>query len=132
MFTSRIPDPAQRQQAVNTLIQSQGLPQVLSGPVNLYTEQITLNRNISATVGLVGARNSLFLTMYQTRSQPISGSGSILPPLIAGENDNTQTGASVVWSHKLTPITTANLNATSCAPREMGPWATPPTRATSS
>ncbi len=111
LFVSRIPDPTQRQQAVNNFIDSRGLPSELSSPVNVYTQQITLNQNLSATMGLLGSRNSLFVTVYRYDTQPISGSGVILPPVFGFGNDNTQLGVNVVWSHNLTPLTVLNLAA---------------------
>jgi uncharacterized protein (PEP-CTERM system associated) len=111
LFLSRISDPALRQQAVSAVIDSRKLPTELTSPVNLYTQQITLNQNLSATAGLLGARNGLFVTLYRYETQPISGSGQILPPLLSFNNDNTQLGANLVWSHSLTPLTTLNLTA---------------------
>ena len=55
-------------------------------------------------------RNTIFFTVYNSKSVPILGSGSPLPTSLTFSNDNTQRGASVTWTHKLTPLT--NLNAT--------------------
>jgi len=112
LFLSRIPDPAQRQQFVDNFIQEHGLPPVLTSPVNLYTEQILLAENLNATMGLLGKRNSLFLTAFYLHNEPITGSGSTLPNVSAGGNNNTQTGANLTWTHNLTPLTTLNLTAT--------------------
>jgi uncharacterized protein (PEP-CTERM system associated) len=110
LFVSRIPDPIQRQQAVAGVIENRRLPSELSSPVNLYTQQLTLNQNLSATVGLLGARNNLYVTLFRYETQPISGSGLILPPgIYYGGNNNTQYGANAVWSHSLTPLTSLNL-----------------------
>jgi hypothetical protein len=54
VLTTRIPDPAQRQAAVNQLIASQGLPQVLDAPVNLYTQQSLLLARRRRIGGLFG------------------------------------------------------------------------------
>lgn len=109
-FLSRISDPVQRQAAVDRFIQERNLPTALSSPVNIYTQQITLVNYQSATFGLLAVRNTIFFTVYNSKSVPISGSGSPLPPGLTFSNDNTQRGASVTWTHKLTPLT--NLNAT--------------------
>ena len=37
------------------------------------------------------------------KSQPILASGTPIPPLLAGGNDNTQTGATLSWTHQLAP-----------------------------
>jgi len=114
LFLSRIPDPAQRQIAVDALIQNQGLPSNLSNPINLYSQQILLAESASATLGLLGARNSVFVTIFYLHQEPISGSGTPLPPVLAGAafNDNTQTGFNVVWTHNLSSSLTMNLTAT--------------------
>ena len=107
ILQSRIPDAAQRQRFVDQLIASRGLPSVLTGPVNVYSDQVTLYESVIATAGLLGARNSLFFNAYRNRQQPISGTTS-LPPDLAALQNNTQYGANVVWSHNLTPLVTLN------------------------
>lgn len=109
-FLSRISDPVQRQAAVERFIRDQNLPAVLSNPVNLYSQQITLVDYQSATFGLLAVRNTIFFTVFNSKSVPILGSGTPLPTGLTLSNDNTQRGGSVTWTHKLTPL--ANLNAT--------------------
>jgi len=110
LFLSRITDPAERQTAVDNLIRDRGLPQTLNGPVNLYSQQVTLQEQVSATFGLLGARNTVFFNVFYLKSTPIAGSGQALPPILAGfnTNDNAQTGASAVWTHKLTELLSFN------------------------
>jgi len=111
LFLSRIPDPAARQSAIDALIQNQGLPANLSNPVNLYTQQILLAENVSATVGVLGARNALLFNAFYLRNQPISGSGAQLPPILSDANyDNTQVGVGLIWTHNLTSSLTMNLS----------------------
>ncbi len=110
---SSITDPVDRQRTVDEIIQNRGLPSTLGGPVPLYAQQILLQQRASATAGLIGARNSILLTIFNLRSEPILGSGTPLPPELAGGNDNTQTGASLVWTHNLAPtiILVGSVNA---------------------
>jgi uncharacterized protein (PEP-CTERM system associated) len=70
--------------------------------------------NASASIGLLGARNSLFVTVFYLHQEPIAGSGTPLPPILAVAtlNNNTQQGASLVWTHNLTPSVSLNLTAT--------------------
>ena len=114
LFLSRIPDPVLRQSTINSLIQDQGLPENLSNPVTLYTQQILLQESASATVGLLGARNSIYATVFYLHQEPIAGSGTALPPVLAigTLNDNTQQGINVVWTHNLTPAVSMNLTTT--------------------
>jgi uncharacterized protein (PEP-CTERM system associated) len=112
IFTSQIPDPAQRQQFVANLIQDRGLSNTLTSPVNLYTQQILLFESASVTLGLLGARNSVFLTGFYLRSEPISGAGTPLPPILAGGSNNTQKGVGLTWTHNLTALLTLGATAT--------------------
>jgi uncharacterized protein (PEP-CTERM system associated) len=103
LFLTTIPDPALRQQAIDQFIRDRGLPSVLSSPLNLYSQQVFLQESQTASVGLLGTRNTVVLTIFNVRSQPISASGDALTlPVNFGDNSR-QTGISLLWSHKLTP-----------------------------
>ena len=115
LFVSRIPDPIERRDAVADFMLRQNLPASIGTPVNSYSEQVLLTENVNASAGLLGARNSVFVTMYYLRTEPISGAGTVLPPTLAAQNNNTQTGISIIWSHNLTR--TAVLNLTGFATR---------------
>lgn len=104
-FTTRVTDPAQRQQAVEAFIRQTGLPPQLASPVSFYSQQVILQETQSATVALIGARNVTAFTLYNRKNRPVSGaSGAALPPVLDSINDNTQTGGSVTWSHRLTGL----------------------------
>jgi uncharacterized protein (PEP-CTERM system associated) len=101
LFLSSIPDPAQRQTFIDQFIRNRGLPAVLSSPVNLFSDQITLVQQVSASAGLIGARNSILFSIFHTRQQPVSATDTELSGLFAAQNNNTQNGGSVVWTHAL-------------------------------
>jgi len=103
LFVLRIPDPAERQSLIDQFIQNRGLPSSLSSPVNLYAEQILLQQSASATATLIGARNTVHMTVYYQKSEPITAAGTPLPALLITGNDTTQTGGAIVWTHQLTP-----------------------------
>jgi uncharacterized protein (PEP-CTERM system associated) len=103
LFLTTIPDPTQRQQTVDQFIRDRGLPTVLSGALTLYSQQTLLEESQTASVGLLGTRNTVILTIYNVRSQPISASGDVLSGLVPSTEDTNQTGISLAWSHKLTP-----------------------------
>ncbi len=111
LLSSRIPDPTQRQQAVQDLIQQTGLPTTVTGAVNVYSEQVILAENFNATMGLIGARNDVFLNLFRLRNVPITASGTTLPALFDVNNNNTQLGATLTWTHRLTPLAALNLTA---------------------
>jgi uncharacterized protein (PEP-CTERM system associated) len=113
LFQTRIPDPTERLQFINQLIQDQGLPNVLGSPVNLYTQQNYLQENFSVTLGSLGARNNIFVTGFYVKSQLISGAGNPLPPIFDPQgNNNAQTGVTATWTHNLTGMMSLNLIAT--------------------
>jgi uncharacterized protein (PEP-CTERM system associated) len=109
------------------LIRDRGLPSVLTSPLALFSQQITLQQLVQGTAGLIGARNTVFLTIYHVRSEPIvSSTASTLDALLLAQTDNTQSGAGVTWTHQLTALyslstgldwsrTTANQNTTNGA-----------------
>ena len=105
LFLSRIPDPVARQQAIANFIQLYGLPSTLVGPVQLYSQQARLITDTRAVAGFLGARNSVYFTLYRNRNQQVvqttDAAGLILP-----FNDTTQTGTNLVWSSRLTSVAT--------------------------
>jgi uncharacterized protein (PEP-CTERM system associated) len=110
LFASRVQDPAQRQALVDQVIQNRGLPLFLSSPVALNAQEITLVESATATFGILGARNSIFLTAYRLRNEPITGLPSEpLLPLLSQLLNNTQVGANVVWTHQIEPSLALNL-----------------------
>jgi uncharacterized protein (PEP-CTERM system associated) len=104
LFLPAFGNATQRQQFVDQLIRDRGLPAALAGPVNLYTNQTLLQQSYLASVALIGARNTVLLSAFWLKNQPITATGTPLPPLLSLGNDNTQTGGTVVWTHKLTPV----------------------------
>jgi uncharacterized protein (PEP-CTERM system associated) len=106
LFVTRIPDPAQRTTIVNQFIADRGLPATLAAPIALLTQRVTLQESLLASVGLLGARNSVFVSAYRQRNEPIGTPDEVLPPELFGLQNNTQYGAGVVWSHQIAPLVT--------------------------
>jgi len=106
LLSSRVTDPSAREAIVNQYIQDRGLPSQLTGPVNLYTQQITLQESEGASVGLMGARNTILFNIYRQHNEPITAQGNALPDLFSTFNNNTQYGATAVWSTSLAPALT--------------------------
>jgi uncharacterized protein (PEP-CTERM system associated) len=109
-FTTRIPDPAQRAAAVAQFLAQTGLPPTLASPLNFYDQSITLQQTASLSAVWAGARNALGFTLFNSRTEEISGTGSALPSAIQFGASNTQTGGGVNYSHRLSGST--NLVAT--------------------
>src|SRR5207249_5597823 len=117
-FTTRFPDPLQRQQAVSQFLSQTGLPAQLDSPVNFYTEQITLTRLISGTVALIGARNVVAFTAFESKNRALEPPSTVpLPTLLLSQN-NTQRGVNASFSHLLSALTSMNVGATLIRARE--------------
>lgn len=112
LFASRITDPLARQAFVEQLIRERGLPSTLTGPLDLFSQQITLQENIEGSVNLLGVRNAVLVSAYRRRTEPVPGSALALIDVIPlTQIDNTQVGANVVWTYRLTPLYTLTSNA---------------------
>ncbi len=110
ILQNRITDPAERGRFIAEYMASRGLPTFLGQPISVYTQQLYLYDYAGATAGLFGTRNSVFMTVFRSRQQPITGSGAEIPPSLSPFDDNTQYGANVVWSYQLSPFTTFSLS----------------------
>ena len=112
-LTTRIPDPVQRAEAVQTFLQTSGLPATLQSPLNYYIQQVFLYEQQTATFTLLGVRNSTAFTLYNRKQEVISGgTGAALPAPFGALNNNTQRGGAITFSHRLTPLTDMNATAT--------------------
>jgi uncharacterized protein (PEP-CTERM system associated) len=110
LFLLSIPDPVQRQNFINQYIQQNGLPGFTATPVYLYTQTITLVEQANASVGLLGARNSIVFSAYYIRQQPITAAGTELPGVLQPENNTTQVGFGASWSHSISPNLSSSLS----------------------
>lgn len=109
LFLSRVPDAAERELAVIRFMQEQGLGIVLSEPFALFAVQYRFVEQVRATVGLLGVRNSVFVTAYRVRTSPITR--TIDAPIdLAAVEGNTQTGGGATWTTRLSSITTFSLS----------------------
>jgi uncharacterized protein (PEP-CTERM system associated) len=81
--------------------------------LNFYTQQVVLYDQQSATFTLLGVRNSTAFTLYNRKSEVISGGTGVPLPAPFGQlNNNTQRGGAVAFSHRLTPIVDLNASVT--------------------
>jgi uncharacterized protein (PEP-CTERM system associated) len=111
LLLSIIPDPVQRQAYIDQLISSGSVPLLTSGAANLFTQQLLLVEHATASMGLIGTRNTLYFSAFYENSKPISGAGMPLEGAAPSNTNNTQTGGSVVWTNKLTPSVTLTAGA---------------------
>jgi uncharacterized protein (PEP-CTERM system associated) len=104
LFSSRITDPLARQAAVDQVIHNYALPSQLSSSIDLLSQQVTLITEARAQVGLLGARNNVYVALYRQRNEVITG--QTLFPDLPNVSEITQSGANVVWASRLGPIMT--------------------------
>jgi len=69
IFTSSIPDPAERQAAVTQFIQTRGLPAFISGPISFYTLRPFLEERADASVALLGKLTTVMLFAFGSKTQ---------------------------------------------------------------
>jgi len=110
-FTTRIPDPVARAQAIDEFLARTGLPPTLAAPVNFYGTSITLQNAQTVSLVLIGVRNSLTFTVFNVASEAISGQGTELPPALQFGQNNTQTGVGVNYNYQLSGFTSLGANA---------------------
>ena len=111
LYATRVIDPIQRQTFVDQLIHNRGLPSQLSTPLAIYAQQLTLVESVTGSVGLLGARNSVFFTAYYTKDEPATRGADELAPLLDALLRTRQTGTSIAWTHQLAPLLTLAASA---------------------
>ncbi len=112
LFLSSVPDPVERQKAVQAFIAQNALPPSLSVPLNFLTTQTILTKRLQASVGIQGIRNTVLTNVFRQTSESLaagvslSGQGDF-----ASSNNVQQTGASALWNWRVGTQTAANLTA---------------------
>jgi uncharacterized protein (PEP-CTERM system associated) len=99
-LTARIPDPAQRQQAVDQFLLQTGLPSTLTQPLYFYNNQILLVENLTAAFSLYGAQSSLVFTAYWNSQEPITAVGTPIPNVFPAQTFQTR-GFSANYTYRL-------------------------------
>jgi len=99
---TRIVDPIERARAVEDFIAQRGLPRSLSGPINVFSDQVVIRTSRNGTVTFIGSRSTLALTGYYQRDQ--TPSGDAFTALTGPEENLTQYGGSLAYSLRLTSL----------------------------
>ena len=100
LFLTQFPDPIQRQLFIDQYIIEHGLSQFSPNPEALFTNQVYLTQQASTSVGLLGVRNAIFLTLFHVRTE-VFASNTDNADTASQFNNNTQIGGTLVWSHNL-------------------------------
>lgn len=107
-LTTRFPDPVERQRVIVDFLSRQQLPPELLTPTIIYDERVSLLNSISASLVMFGQRNSLAFSAFQSRTEGLTGTTTLLPPALA---NNVQRGFEVTYSRRLTPVTSLSSTA---------------------
>ena len=115
LWTSNIPDPVMRQQTVDAFIRNNGLSASIFNPINILTNQFFLQKRLQATVALSGTKNTLVFSMFHMlqEAQTLGNANSALSGAnnFTLNNNTKQIGGNALWSHQISPRTSANVSA---------------------
>ncbi len=109
MLISRFPDPVERAKIVQDMIARTGLPTQTLQPITLFTQRVSIVTTRSASVALLGVRNTLTLAAFQSRAEDAVPGGTLATG--AASANNVQYGASAALSHRFTPTISVNVSA---------------------
>ena len=98
MFTTRIPDPAERDRVVQKLIADQGLPNATLGPTSIFSQRLSLVTARGGSIGFISTRNSVVLSAFDTRTEDVPDAAVLATG--AATNNNRQYGAGLTFSHR--------------------------------
>ncbi len=107
LFSSVEPDPIKRAALVNALLLSSGISPTAQMQGGFLSSGVTLQQRQEFSFALLGARNTVTFAATRSESQSLSsgsGTGLLVGSAFSTANDIRQTGASINWSHKLTPL----------------------------
>lgn len=115
LWAATIPDPVARQQIVDAFIQANGLSQSLADSVNYLTNRLFLQKSLRATVAVLGAKNTLLISLFNVSRDPQTAQ-ALDSPLFGSSNlalsDKTkQVGGNAIWNLRISPRTSAYINA---------------------
>ncbi len=106
ILVARFPDPVERARQVQDLIDRQALPASLPSGINIFSQGVNIVTSGTGTLAWMGVRNTLALTLYYLKTAPLPESA--IPPTFIAFNNNIQKGASLSFSHRLSPVMLLN------------------------
>lgn len=109
IFTTRFPDPVERAGVVADFMATYNVPGSTQQPISVFAQRLSISTSNTATVTLIGSRSALTLSAFGVRTEDAPDSGLTL--LGAAITNNTQRGASVALSHRLSPTLSFNTSA---------------------
>ena len=115
LFSSSIPDPIMRAEAVQAYIKATGLPPSLANDVNYLSNRYQREKQLQAAYIFTMPHSSLVLSAYKSERVALSTQQSdseLLGNQLASLNDNVrQRGFNASFSYRLSARTSANASA---------------------
>ena len=112
ILTTRYPNPAERSAFVSNLVATRGLNTNVAGAIDIMANYAQLQNRASATWVLLGARNTITLSVYRQTLRQLTRADSVITGMAPAGSDNQQTGATVSFNRRLTPQMSVDLTTT--------------------
>ncbi|EHR72006.1 uncharacterized protein, PEP-CTERM system associated [Burkholderiales bacterium JOSHI_001] len=109
-LASSVPDPLQRAAFVDAFLQNNGLTRTSLASGGFLTTGVSLQRRQQLAMAFNGVRSTLLVSAYRGEVSSFNGLQAVLPGQPAGSGAH-QRGLSVSVSHRLTPVSSLNLDA---------------------
>lgn len=101
IFTTRIPNDADRARAVQDYLQKRNLPSTLTEAVEVVGQTARLSEAGSVSLVFLGTRQLVSFTLFRQRDSNLAREGQ--SPLVVSADESRQYGGSVLVSRQLTP-----------------------------
>ncbi|MET0963817.1 MAG: TIGR03016 family PEP-CTERM system-associated outer membrane protein [Noviherbaspirillum sp.] len=112
-FLANIPDAVARAQAVDAFIRATGLPATLANGTAGLSNRYFLQKRLQASVALTTGKSTAVLTAFETLRRPqseASANNSFSGGNLLFSDESRQRGLSGLYSLRLSPITSVNVN----------------------
>jgi uncharacterized protein (PEP-CTERM system associated) len=109
ILQSSIDDPVARGQAVRDVMTRLGVPEITTGPTDIFSDRAQVEQVARVTMSLSGVRNSLSLRVYKVFTNDVGTdvSGADVALLT---NTSDQQGATLAWKHRLSETDVVQLS----------------------
>lgn len=112
MTAARFPNAAERDAYVRAYIADRGLPNRLGVSQAVLSNGVFLDKRLNLDLMVTGVRDTLQFTVYRSERSALTSQEFSLGPDFTANSQIDETAGSVMLSHMMTPITTANVGFT--------------------
>lgn len=100
ILQSSIDDPVARGQAVRDVMTRLGVPELTTGPTDIFSDRAQVEQVARVTMSLSGVRNSVSLRGYKVFTNDVGTDVSSTDVALL-TNTSSQEGATLAWKHRL-------------------------------